>query len=96
MHFTCLFLFRKSFGTEKHCWISHAFRIFLVAGHQALDGWQMPGLVERLDAGLGRGVCWVSARWEGLGWVQERPFGGVWTDSCVGKERVITLVRLIA
>lgn len=56
----------------------------------------MPGLVERLDAGLGRGVCWVSARWEGLGWVQERPFGGVWTDSCVGKERVITLVRLIA
>lgn len=54
MHFTCLFLFRKSFGTEKHCWTSHAFRIFLVAGHQALDGWQMPGLVERLGLAV---VC---------------------------------------
>lgn len=45
-HAVCLVLFRKSFRTEKPL-NEPAFRIFLAAGQQPLDGWQMPGSVRR-------------------------------------------------
>lgn len=63
----------------------------------------MPGLVERLDAGQGCGVCLLSARLEGPGWVQECAFGGLmdgflWEkrkSNYISKTYCVTCVKML-